>query len=83
MSSAKWRPFILGLNVLRNIQMCHSYIVYIIPDDDLVLHQARTSVSTVWTQFAQNILGHVGEGLTHWPLGNLNEIFKQILVIDG
>ena len=37
---------------------------------------------------AKEIYGHliftwVAETLTHWPLGNLNQILDQILVIDG
>ena len=58
----------------------------------------RASVGTVRTKFKACIhMGHVGPGAsmtnakmisTHWPVGNLNEIFryvifKQILVIDG
>ena len=71
MSSAKWRPFCLGLNVLISDSTHHqSYQVWSHPAglSELTLHhlcqhQGNTSIRTFF---------HQDVSLTHWPLGNLN-----------
>ena len=55
---------------------------------DLVMHGTRSSAAMVLIYLSRNIRVSALDGLTHWPLGNLNEIlnfviFERNLVIAG
>ena len=47
MSSGKWRPSCLGLNVLKD----HAFVVSTVPVDGLALFSARTSACIVMAKF--------------------------------
>ena len=75
MSSRKWRPFCLGLNVLI-LMLGHLGLIIDIMISDYII-TCITKSYFLPGHCVINTSGRAWQGWTHWPLGDLNEILVK------